>query len=184
MQNLKKYVYSNNKGQEFVILSKKGNRCLVMFTETNYVRYALFHNLARGKITDHFSISRYGVGYTGMEDRTVPYHSQAKQLWANMLKRCYTDDPKGYRWKGTKVDRRWHCFATFLNDLPNIPGFSNWLVGGQNLDKDTIVKDCNVYSLDTCAFIPEGINKAQGAYSRVAGVRAKYEKIMNMKGKD
>ena len=177
-------VYSNNKGQEFIILSKKGNKCLVQFLETNYVRRALYHNLKKGKLTDHYAISRYGIGFRGVPDTSLPYFRQAEQLWANMLKRCYTNDPKGYKWKGTVVDVRWHCLATFVSDISSIPGFENWLNGGQNLDKDTRVPDCNVYSRETCCFISEHANKSFGAISQHNGVRDKYETLMNMKGGD
>lgn len=161
----------NNRGDEFTILRTTGSQSLIQFTNTGYTRTVFNHNMRKGKCKDYYEPSRYGVGFEGEPKRDVPYFKAAKQLWANMLKRCYTDDPKGYSWKGTTVDKRWHCFANFLEDLPKLSGFDQWLKGGMNLDKDTIVEGNNRYSKEVCCFISEGVNKSLGAKTKVDGYR-------------
>lgn len=167
----------NNSGQEFTILEKKGNKVVVIFSDTGYVKKALYHNVVKGKCRDPYALSRYGVGYHGVIKNKPPFYKQGQQLWSNMLKRCYTDDPKGYKWKGTTVDKRWQCLANFLEDLPELEGFDKWLVGGMNLDKDTKYPGNNVYSKDACIFLEEGINKSLGAKTTVSGYRRTLQKL-------
>lgn len=158
----------NNAGQELVVLKREGKVATVLFLETGGVRTANIDNVRAGKIKDLYAKSCYGVGYPGEFER-VDYWKQAKQLWQNMMKRCYSDvDPRGYKSAGVIVDPRWHCFANFLHDLPKLKNFDKWISGQKkntekyNLDKDTIVQDCKVYSRETCQFLPESENKALG----------------------
>ena len=158
----------SNSGKTFNILSREGKSCIIQFVETGYVRKANIDNLRTGKVKDLYAVSVYGKGYYGEFPKT-PYWKQAKQLWQNMLKRCYCSaDVRGYFGK-VAVDPRWLCFANFLSDLPTLKNFENWLSGQTNnatkynLDKDLIVEGCTVYSKETCQFITEYENKAAGA---------------------
>lgn len=160
--------HTSNSGREFVILSVNGKECVVQFTETGYTRKANIDNVRSGKVRDLYAVSVYGNGYYG-EFEKVPYWKQAKQLWQNMLKRCYCEaDLRGYFGKVT-VDARWKCFANFISDIQHLPNFDKWLSGQTlgsekyNLDKDTIVPGCKVYSKSTCKFTTESDNKADGA---------------------
>ena len=162
-------VYVSNAGHEFTILSREGKNCIIQFTKTGYVRKANIDNIRAGKVRDHYEISIYGVGYYG-EYTKNSYWKQAKQLWQNMLKRCYCEaDTRGYFGKGVVVSPEWHCFANFVRDLPNLENFDKWLLGQNgnstkyNLDKDFIVEGCKVYSKETCMFATESENKAAGA---------------------
>jgi hypothetical protein len=160
----------NNKGLEFIILKEFGTpiKWLVRFIETGSTRVALKANASKGKITDLYHRSRYNVGYHG-DVKKVYYQKQATQLWANMLKRCYTDDPKGYKKWGTLVSPRWHCLANFIEDIFFLDRFDEWVVNTtkMNLDKDTKCPGCNIYSPDTCVFIGENLNKSLGAQKTV-----------------
>ena len=165
----------SNSGLEFIILSREGKECTIQFVETGYTRRANIDNARQGKVRDLYAISVYGVGYYGEFDK-VHYWKQAKQLWQNMLKRCYCEkDPKGYTKWGTKVDKRWHCFSNFLSDLPKLSNLEKWLEGQRtksdkyNLDKDTKYPNNNVYSRETCTFILESVNKSLGAKTRLDG---------------
>ena len=161
-------VYVSNAGHSFTILSRDGKECVIQFCDTGYVRRANIDNLRAGKVRDFYAISVWGVGYYG-EFQKVHYWKQAKQLWQNMLKRCYCKaDVRGYYGRVT-VDPRWHCFANFLEDLPKLDNFDKWLEGQRsdstkyNLDKDFIVEGCKVYSPVTCSFVTEYENKSAGA---------------------
>jgi len=153
--------YSNN-GLEFYILSQEGKQCVIQFTGTGSVRKANIDNIKAGKVRDLYQKTSYGIGWLGEYTRTG-YHVQAQQLWRNMIKRCYTDDPKGYKARGTTIEPRWHCFATFLTDLPHLPGFRCWVENkGYQLDKDLRIPNANVYSFETCSFVTEFENKQAG----------------------
>jgi len=161
-------VYVSNSGYEFIILSKEGRNCIVQFKETGTVRSANIDNIRAGKVRDPYAVATYGVGYDGEFSKT-PYWKQAKQLWRNMMKRCYCEkDTRGYFGRAV-VTARWHCFANFLDDIAKLQNFNLWLEGQNsgkdkyNLDKDTLVAGCKVYSPSTCIFITEYENKAAGA---------------------
>jgi hypothetical protein len=166
-----KTVTSNTCG-DFIILEKCGKSCVVQFVSTGYTTTVNYDNAIAGKVRDPYVKSQHGVGYLGEYAKT-PYHKQAKQLWNNVLKRCYSDkDPRGYKHKGTTVDARWLCFANFLEDLPQLENFSLWLLGFKdgytkyNLDKDIKIPGNNVYSREACMFISEFENKSAGGINR------------------
>lgn len=158
----------NNAGDHFTVVQKRSNRCVVLFRDTNYMTYAEWGNVVAGKITDPYKKTFLGVGYTG-EYKVTPYWKKARQLWSNMMKRCYNpNDERGYFGR-CFVDVRWHCFANFLEDLPNLYNFDKWVdYNGSgvkyNLDKDLKLPGNNVYSPISCSFEEEGLNK--GATSR------------------
>ena len=155
-----------NAGWDGKIIARKGKKVRVL-TPTGYSCIAEYSNVVAGKITDPYVKSVLGVGYMGIPDKSLPYYSQARQLWSNMLKRCYSkNDPKGYY--GTCfVDERWHCFENFLVDISKLQGFEGWLNAkdtgiNYNLDKDFIVRGNDTYSRHMCCFLPESFNKSLG----------------------
>lgn len=159
--------FTNNAGQSGLIFKKKSKACMVRFYETGHERQANVDNVRAGKVNDPYTISVLGVGFLG-EYAKVPYWREGKQLWSNVMKRCYNPkDYMGYYGKAF-VDERWHCFANFLEDLPQLENFTAWLKGkteGQvyNFDKDLKVPGNKTYSKDTCMFVTEYENKSAGA---------------------
>lgn len=158
----------SNSGSPFVILQRMSKKAKIVFTETKHFCVVDYNNALQGKVKDPYSKSVYGVGYLG-EKKNVAYIKQAKQLWNNMLKRCYsTVDEKGYRGE-VFVDARWLCFSNFVDDLPKLENFDNWLTSKEtgvkyNLDKDLIIPNNDTYSIESCSFVEESLNK--GATSR------------------
>lgn len=159
--------YVTNYGETLHVFAKKGNKRKARFQD-GFVIEAYDANIKAGKVLNPFSISRYGVGYIGLPDTTLPYYKQAKQLWSNMLKRCYsTKDERGYQGKAF-VDERWKSFENFLNDLKFLDGFSDWIKGHSNpyyksnLDKDFYIEGNDTYSRFYCCFLPDGYNKSLG----------------------
>lgn len=156
--------YINNAGLELEVVSRVGKQCVVVFTKSGSTRKANIDNIKAGKVKDLYSPSRYGIGYDG-EFIKVPYWRRAKDLWSNMIKRCYFEgDNKGYFGKAI-VDPRWHCFGNFLADIKELPGFKDWVnKKGMELDKDKISKS-KVYSKHTCQFLTTFENRhIQGDY--------------------
>lgn len=166
---------SSNGSGDFILLERKSKECVVQFVETGYTVRALWENIKLGKISDPYRKSVYGVAYVG-EYENVPYWRQAKQLWSNMIKRCYSlKDPKGYLHKNVTVDERWLCFANFLEDLPKLENFDLWLNGQTkgsakyNLDKDYKIDGNKVYSREACMFLTESFNKQYTVRNRKVG---------------
>jgi len=79
--------------------------------------------------------------------------------WTTMLKRCYS--PKWHKrfptYIGCSVCPEWHYFSKFRLWMEN----QKW--EGLELDKDILVKGNQVYSPDTCCFIPKTINYLFGS---------------------
>lgn len=169
-------ILKTNNGLDFIVLDKYlkkiGNRGYTMwkiqYLDSGYVCEVYESNAKNGKLKDPYSPSSYGVGYLGEFDKSSPYLNEAKQLWANMIKRCYCKkDEKGYFGRAF-VDERWKCFANFLDDLPKLKNFNMWLKGKEtgikyNLDKDLMYQDNKVYSREACMFVTEYENKSAGA---------------------
>lgn len=159
--------FVNNAGLKGKIIRKKAKRCVVQFYDTGYTTHALIHNVRQGKINDPYSKSVLGIGYLG-EYAKPSYWKQVKQLWSNVMKRCYNPkDSMGYYGKAF-VDERWLCFANFLEDLPHLENFDKWLEGKDggppyNFDKDLKIPGNKLYSKDACMFVTEYENKSAGA---------------------
>lgn len=119
-----------------------------------------------GHAIDRFAPIIYGVGYSA--NANTAEFKREYDLWRKMLARCYNKNENNYDdygALGVKVDERWHNFANFLSDLPNLPGYAEWIksTGREwHLDKDTLQqhlpKNQRVYSKDTCMFIPAASN--------------------------
>lgn len=171
----------SNSGQEFTVLNKGYERICkkrwvmltIKFSDTGTVMKCYQENAIAGKVRDRYAKTCYGVGWAGDFDKSIPYWKQANQLWRNILKRCYsTVDPKGYNgW--VLVDPRWLCFANFLEDLPKLKNFEQWLNVGTcshtryQMDKD-VLGDGTVYSPHTCMFLTEHENKSLGSKNKGA----------------
>lgn len=165
-------VLQSNSSGPFVILQRVGGKAVqVRFLNTGFVRTANVDNARAGKVRDPYARTFLGVGYLGESYRKVPYFKKARQLWSNMLKRCYSSkDPKGYLHKGVQVDVRWQNFSLFLEDLPRLEGFDEWLAGqNMQLDKDRKGNGM-VYSRDVCMFLSEFDNKSQQPNYRIGKV--------------
>lgn len=164
-------VWFSNSCGPYIIFEKTGKTALIQFIETGFTRKVNIDNAKVGKVRDPYSISVYNKGYDG-EFQKVYYWKRARQLWQNMMKRCYCEkDPRGYFKKGVTVDDRWLCFANFLVDLPTLHNFQGWLEGFEegktkyNLDKDFLVEGNKVYSREMCQFIADSENKSAGSLS-------------------
>lgn len=159
-------IHSSNGSGDFILLEKQGKKCVIKFVTTGFVTTALWDNLKVGKVKDPYFKSCYGVGHLG-EFKKVAYWKQAKQLWRNMLRRCYNEKGvSSYTKKGVTVDDRWLCFADFLEDLPKLDNFEFWLSAHNgktekyDLDKDYRIKGNTVYSRDACMFLPQSVNRS------------------------
>ena len=85
--------------------------------------------------------------------------SNLYQRYYNMLSRCYNKKAKHYSCYGAigvTVCEEWKCFQTFLSwCISNRePHMQDW-----QIDKDILCPDCKIYSPETCAFVPQEINK-------------------------
>ena len=76
--------------------------------------------------------------------------------WVRMIRRCYVQTEKKWEfYKDCKVCEEWRYFSNFREWFYNS---DNGYKEGYDLDKDILSSNCNVYSPETCCFVPHEIN--------------------------
>jgi hypothetical protein len=86
-------------------------------------------------------------------------------LWKGVLTRGYDSKFKEQHpaYKYTTVNKRWHNFQNFCNDILLLDGYIKWkTLNGYELDKDIKVKGNRSYSKETCVFVTHKENNARG----------------------
>lgn len=188
----------NNQGRKMTVVKYRSDSDIDVQFENGFVvegtQYQLFE---RGTISDPFYPSLYGVVYMGMRTPYSKSNEYAKpyEVWSGMMKRCYNEHCTRHIWyEDCEVDERWHNFATFYQwwnenyyELPDG-------MGRIELDKDFKVKECRIYSPDTCLLIPQRINGAKPKARTIdrefpigltyQANRGKYQVRMNKYGRD
>lgn len=164
-------IYQSNNFGPFKILRKleykrsSGNHILVeiKFIETGTIKEVRLADALVGNIRDDYRPTIHGVACIG---NGSSYHP-AYNMWESMINRCYNANDANYKRygaQGVTVCNKWLCFENFLEDLPNIDGYSEWVnnPGAYALDKDYkqmyFPKNKKIYSLETCCFIPYAEN--------------------------
>ena len=163
-----KIYYSNNYGpykciKETRIPGQKGRAAEIEFINTGYKTVVPFGRIKKGTVKDIYAPVIYNVACIGNASST----HRAHPTWSNMIARCYNPnntDYYNYGAKGVRVCSKWLCFEFFLQDLPYIDGYENWLnnPGQYQLDKDYkqqgLPPNKKIYSLETCIFIHKYCN--------------------------
>lgn len=170
---------TNNHGEKYEILYYTGRNehaqhtYAVRFLSSESIKEKVtLNNICKGSVRDRFAPSVFGVGYLGNAKKSENKH--AYNIWTSMLERCYRSESNNYLWygsKGVKVCDAWLCFETFVNDLPNLPGYDEKLFkeGQIKLDKDIrSEEDLRIYSPETCQFVThaENMNEAFSRYNK------------------
>lgn len=94
-----------------------------------------------------------GIGFNDIPNMKSP----AYLMWHNLLKRCYNSkvQERQPRYKGCSVCKEWLVFSNFKVWFENP---KNGYRESYQLDKDILVKGNQIYSPETCCFIPRAIN--------------------------
>lgn len=135
----------------------------VQFIETGSIRTTTKTNILRS-LKDRYVPIISSVGYLGdtIIGRDSP-HFFLYSIWASMIKRCYDEKDRMYRWyggRGVSVHPNWHNFSNFYRDAQELP---NWCLARKqrgkrewHLDKDYY--NSNVYSRNTCVWLKSSDN--------------------------
>lgn len=156
--------YQNRRGEIFTFLdikfySDQGAQCLMEDEDGNRFEIA-YTNLTDGGFTSPWERSVAGVGYFGVgpfiakgyrEER----HTLEYEDWNSMLKRCYVGVSAETAYKDVEVCEEWHNYQNFAKWATSQPFFG---LKDYALDKDLLVKGANIYSPETCCYIPKEIN--------------------------
>lgn len=99
------------------------------------------------------------------------HHKKEYDLWRGLFKKKYDVGwlSRNPTYVGTDFDESWKRFSTFLSDIQSMVGYDEFLKGGWQFDKDILVKGNQVYSKNTCCFVPNTINKLLTSRKRFRG---------------
>ena len=133
------------------------------FVNTGFTVTTSLSNLLRGFVKDRLYPTVYGVGVLGNEKcMENGCHTKEYNLWQSMLQRCYC--PLYIKERPTYKD------CSVSDDFKYLETFKKWCHSQFNynevdddgirfvLDKDILVKGNNIYSKDTCCFVPREVN--------------------------
>lgn len=102
-----------------------------------------------------YSTTKHEFWYeNGKRKKRVIWYCPYMLRWRNMLERCYSLDKRlgSYISKGCYVCEDWLLFTNFKSWMESQDWFN------KELDKDLIVQGSNVYSPETCCFVPDYLN--------------------------
>lgn len=115
----------------------------------------------RDSIKNPFYPSVYGVGYLGQGEYVAVINKKMTKpysYWKAMMQRCYckTMTKRTLAYEDVVVCDEWHNFQNFAKWFDK----NYYEVENKKmcLDKDIIGKHKNIYSPETCVFIPQEIN--------------------------
>lgn len=169
--DFQKLYHSTNYGDFYILreIHHKKNqkrKVEIKFVSTGTEVVVCYDEALKGCVKDNYYPSIHGVGFIGNAHKKG--NRQLYNRWVSMLARCYNPQNTMYKYYGAKgffVDKRWHCFENFLNDVKSISG-SELLELDEievELDKDirqpnTIVK---CYSKETCCWVRKETNNRE-----------------------
>lgn len=155
-------IKNNNDGCIMKIVEYK--RCddiIVEFQDDiKYKVHTHYDNFKRGYVRNPYFRKEYGVGYIG---ETKIYADKIRRkpydCWHAMMSRCYSNKNKNndiYKLKNCSICEEWHSYANFEKWFnKNYYEVDNEKMA---LDKDILIKGNNIYSPQTCIFVPIRIN--------------------------
>jgi len=159
-------VHKNNSNQEYVIVGICGRASggaplfTIEFLNTKYQTYVTGSNMSDGTIKDHFEPNVCGAGWIGYGDFRK---SKDYSHWRSLIKRLFYKKHKSHKhYRGVNIDERWLDFGIFQEDITKLKGFDRELFETDEIVMDKDIGcynlDENIYSPDTCEFIPREIN--------------------------
>lgn len=135
----------------------------IVFHKTNTVVNDLQRgNVKRGNVKDPYYPSVNGKGWIGKGEYVAKIRGKVTKqyhVWSGMMNRCYSETSKTDHWKcyreGVEVSKEFLDFQEFGK------WFDDNYIEGWDLDKDVLsfIKGVNVYSHETCIFLPPRLNK-------------------------
>ena len=153
-------VYKSKLSGDFKVLKYNNSKDVVIeFLKTGYETSVELGNIRNGEIKDPYAHSVCGVGAIGNKYPSTinGVHTKEYALWADMLRRCYSDSFKKKQptYEGCEVSNKFKSYEYFYEWCNKQIGFG---VKGWQLDKDLLIKGNKVYSENTCVFTPSEIN--------------------------
>ena len=131
----------------------------IEFVGTGYRTFVNQCCINTGNIKDYMLPSVFGVGFLGGSEYNITNSPIAYSIWTDMIRRCYMEDKRFSNYIGHTVCEEWHNFQNFAKWCSLQNGFGDKDLKGKrfNLDKD-LFSHGNLYSPQTCCFLPPSLN--------------------------
>lgn len=169
-------IFKNKDDLEFVVISKNKEKSNlkyiyynVEFIKSGYRCCSRTESINSGSVKDKLMKSQCNIGSIGYIN--TRQYSHEYRIWKDMIQRCYNPKDKSYLYYGAKgitVCNRWLRFDNFVNDIPDIPNYNEYLFRRhkQRLDKDIRTKniDNKKYSPQTTMWVSELKNQQRRAF--------------------
>ena len=143
-------------GKYKIIELLKEKKAVIEFEKTKYQCQCTICNIIKNHVKDAMFPIVCGIGYIGEQRNLIDRKSKknAYTCWRNMIQRCYSKrmHDKHPTYINCEVCKDWHCFVEFEK------WFNENYKKGWCLDKDILKKGNQIYSPETCCFVPNEIN--------------------------
>lgn len=148
-------------GDVEVIEYRGSSEIIIRFLDSGNIQTTRQRSLLKGVCVDKGKTKIFGVGvndYNGIVTRMEgdkKVYDKFYLCWKSMLQRCYDakELQKHPSYEKNSVCESWHSLSNFKL------WFDQNYVEGFQLDKDILTPFTNVYSPETCWFIPQNLNK-------------------------
>jgi len=159
--------YKTTEGYQLEIIDggSKNKYCTIKIENENgtFIRESHIKEIKNGRIKNPYHRSVYGIGYFGVGDYKSKDKNKNRTLfyktWTSMIRRCYSDKIKLNNYDNTKVCDGWHNYQVFAKWCDD--NYDDYGEDDIALDKD-LLGDGDLYSPDTCIFIPRKLNNFLG----------------------
>jgi len=152
-------VHHTREGDKFTIIKYINNRNSSIQFEDGVILYNRdYKSLRLGHVKHLNRRNIYNIGYIGYGEYNYTNSKKAYKTWHSMLQRCYEQNTKNnlsYKDR-IHVCEQWECFQNFVPWF--IQNYNPETMKGWELDKDLLCATCNLYSPETCLFLPREIN--------------------------
>lgn len=125
-------------------------------------------NLKDGKVQNPYAPMTKGVGFIGVGEYTPAKNKREHSVWSSMLIRAYDNEYKDWKpsYATVSVCADWLSFQNFARWCNLQAGFFE---GGYHLDKDLLLQGNQVYSPETCRFVPAYVNTVLSGSAMIRG---------------
>lgn len=150
--------FLTGEGYEIEIIEYFGAKnCTIRFSDNSLILKGVhYQNLKKGVLKNPYHPSVAGIGFMGIGLYSYKKNKICYNRWRQIIMRCYN----------IKNQKKFHhlCYRhiTVVEEWLNFQNFAEWFESkykeGFHIDKDILIKGNNVYSPETCCFVPQEIN--------------------------
>ena len=156
--------FTTNEGYEIIIIDYKDTDHVMIQFQDEYktiIPRTTYSNCRKGSIKNPYHPSVFGIGYLGVGKYIASINKKPTKEyleWKEMLERGFNDKYKIKKptYKNVTVAKDFYCFQDY--GAWREDNYYEVKDERMCLDKDILIKGNNIYSPDTCIFVPERIN--------------------------